>query len=393
MLVPIFTPKGTELHHLELPTGSLTIKVEDSPWPFEKCMGVGARINPKRGFLFVSKLLGKHIPTRPQLMLEAHEALVDQLQEHVDPKAETVFVAMAETATGLGHGVYEAALKRLGENSPWVFLTSTRYDMGDGARIEFDEEHSHAMRQILYTPSGENLDIFLRAKTLVLIDDEVSTGRTFLNLEASIRSQMSNIDSVLWVTLTCLSKETARPCSHLLKGSFEFTAKPLALVPPVSNGVPMSAIGKMSGQWGRLGLRGLMQAPQSFAKKMDEIAAARTSDKPMLVLGQGEFMHAAYLVARALEERGMTCFVQSTTRSPIMVYGAIEHAQSAPDPLGDGVAHFAYNLMPGVYGNILVLCESEPDERLLEFCDKLDGATLVSMKEWYCHSSTVTKSQ
>lgn len=370
-----------ETRHLELPTGSLTIHVNESPWSFDKCMGVGARINPKRGFLFVSKLLGKHIPTRPAQILEAHEALVDQLQQYVEPDSPTVFVAMAETATGLGHGVYEASLRRMGENNPWVFLTSTRYDMGPSPRIEFREEHSHAAEQWMYLPTGPQLDIFRQAKTLVLIDDEVSTGRTFLNLEASIRNEMPNVEHVVWVTLTCLSKETVRPCCHLLKGSFEFQAKPLTLVPPVSSGTPMLATEKLSDQWGRLGVRGLMRMSGAFSDKLNSLASI-AAEKPILVLGQGEFMHASYLVATELERLGARCFVQSTTRSPVMVHGAIEYARSVPDPLGDGVAHYLYNLAPGAYGAVLVLCEKEPDERLIEFCSQLDGAIAISMGQW-----------
>lgn len=386
MLAPVSAQQDRESFQLELPTGSLTIHVDESPWPFEKCMGVGARINPKRGFLFVSKLLGKHIPTRPALIREAHEALVDQLQAHIEPGAPTVFAAMAETATGLGHGVYETALERMGCDNPWVFLTSTRYDMGPAPRIEFREEHSHAAEQWMYLPQGDQLGLFQQAKTLVLIDDEVSTGRTFMNLEQSIRARMPNLERVVWVTLTCLSKETVRPCCYLLKGSFEFLAKPLTLVPPVSSGVPMLAADKLSGQWGRMGLKGLMQAPNSFNDKLDMLVLGTDATKPILVLGQGEFMHASYLVARELERRGATCFVQSTTRSPVMVYGAIEHALSVPDPLGDGVAHFLYNLAPGTYGAIIVLCEHDPDERIIQFCAQLDGAIPISMKEWACLS-------
>jgi hypothetical protein len=386
-LIDMTTFAAAQSLNLELPTGSLSIRVGESPWSFDKCMGVGARINPKRGFLFVSKLLGKHIPTRPQLMLEAHETLVEQLSAHIEPGAPTVFVAMAETATGLGHGVYEAALNRFGADNPWVFLTSTRYDMGDTQRIDFLEEHSHAASQWMYLPQGPNLAHFLAAKTLVLMDDEVSTGRTFLNLEQSIKAQMPNLEKVVWVTLTCLSKETARPCCHLLKGSFDFEAKPLDIAPPTSVGVKMSAQDVLSSQWGRLGLHGFMQMPQRFSTKLDLLASSFNLEKPVLVLGQGEFMHASFLVAQALEARGATCFAQSTTRSPVMVYGAIEAAQRVPDPLGDGVAHYLYNLKPDTYGAIVVLCEGEPDQRLMDFCAQQDGAVAISMKEW---SSSVT---
>ena len=125
----------------------------------------------------------------------------------------------------------------------------------------------------------------------------------------------------------------------------------------------MSAKDVLSSQWGRLGLRGFMQVPQRFSDKLDLLASSFNLEKPVLVLGQGEFMHASFLVAQALEARGATCFAQSTTRSPVMVYGAIEAAQRVPDPLGDGVAHYLYNLKPDTYGAIVCLLYTSPSPR------------------------------
>lgn len=373
---------GAKTYRHNLPTGDLEVSVNPSGWGFEKCMDIGARINPKRGFLFVSKLLGKHIPTPTDLICEAHEALLDQLAPHLKPGKPMTFIAMAETATGLGHGLYEAALRRFGAGQPWVFLTTTRYDMGDFPRIDFLEEHSHAASQWMYLPQGENLDIFLNSRDVVLIDDEVSTGKTFLNLEKSLKPHMPSLDGVSWVTLTSLASETARPSYFLLNGFYSFESRPLTMEVPKSVGSPKRAVGVLSSEWGRLGLRGLMRPSEGFAQALTAIIGGVCNDKPVLVLGQGEFMHAAVVVAKELESIGVSCKVQSTTRSPVMVWGAIECALSAPDPLENGVDHFVYNLDPSVYAKVIVLCEKVVSHETRVFCNALANADPLIMDGW-----------
>lgn len=375
------TPPFTTYHH-SLPTGDLQVHVNQAGWDFDKCMDIGARINPKRGFLFVSKLLGKHIPTPTDLICEAHEALLDHLAPRLKPGKPMTFIAMAETATGLGHGLYEAALRRFGADQPWVFLTSTRYDMGAFPRIDFVEEHSHAASQWMYLPQGKNLGIFLESQDVVLIDDEVSTGKTFLNLEHALKPHMPSLESVSWVTLTSLASETARPSVYLLNGSFSFESKPLDIPAPQSVGAPMSAVGVLSPSWGRMGIKGLMKPPEGFTDALTKIIGGTPNDKPVLVLGQGEFMHAAVIVAKELESVGVQCMVQSTTRSPVMVWGAIGSALKAPDPLGNGVDHFVYNLDPMAYAKVIVLCEAGATEQTRAFCRELGNASVLEMDGW-----------
>lgn len=371
-----------ETFHHSLPTGDLTVEVQPGGWPMDTCLDIGARINPKRGFLFVSKLLGKHIPTPTALIKEAHEALLDQLAPQLKPGKPTVFIAMAETATGLGHGLFEAALERFGQDQPWVFLTSTRYDMGPHPRIDFVEEHSHAASQWMYLPRGESLAVFRAAQDVVLIDDEVSTGKTFLNLERALTPHMPQLATVSWVTLTSLAAETARPSFHLLRGGYSFSSKSIEVRPTSAVGAPVSAVGVLSKHWGRLGTQGVMQAPKGFIADLMLTLSRFEGQKPILVLGQGEFMHAAVVVAEFLESVGISCLVQSTTRSPVMVWGAIASVRSAPDPVGDGVEHFVYNLDTDRYAAILMLCEEGVSPAVSEFCASLKNAIPVSMAGW-----------
>jgi len=176
--------------------------------PAEPLLGLAVRQNPRRAQLLVSRLLGKHVPTDPRLVRAAGlllgalvaDVLADRPPREVPhellaaaaggDRAATVALAeravaacrgerqdalvlgFAETATGLGHCVAEA----LGGAD---YLHSTRRPVADHPAVgAFTEDHSHA-RDHLLLPADPAL---LRGdRPLVLVDDELSTGRTALN--------------------------------------------------------------------------------------------------------------------------------------------------------------------------------------------------------------------
>ena len=91
------------------------------------------------------------------------------LKEKFTLKEKTLFIGFAETATALGHSVFE----NFKDNS--FFLHTTREYLKDVNKLsEFCEEHSHATEHFLYG----NPKKFDR---IVLIDDEFTTGNTALN--------------------------------------------------------------------------------------------------------------------------------------------------------------------------------------------------------------------
>ena len=182
-----------------LPTGTLDVALAEGADEFEDLLGFAARANAKRGFLFLSKVLGKHWPVKPSSMLAIHERLAATVPASEGP---VVFIAMAETAIGLGQGVFEAWL-RAHPGREALFVHTTRYRVGGGALIEFEEAHSHAPRQFLHMPEDPQLRaLLLAASTLVLVDDEASTGNTFLNLTEACRRLNPGIARVHLATIT-----------------------------------------------------------------------------------------------------------------------------------------------------------------------------------------------
>ncbi|WP_201285947.1 TRSP domain-containing protein, partial [Klebsiella pneumoniae] len=156
---------------------------------------------------------------------------------------------------------------------------------------------------------------------------EATTGKTFLNLLASLRASgaLRKVRRVIAVTLTDWSGEAlCQNCPlplhtvSLISGSWRWTPEPdapLPVMPQVNvtsrGNVPIT--GKQS--WGRLG----MQIPASDLGLQVQVSHGEN----ILVLGTGEFVWEPFLLAERLEAAGAQVVFSSTTRSPISTGYAI----------------------------------------------------------------------
>ena len=372
---------GLPLRRTErLPTGLLEVDLHKGAEELDALLGFAARANAKRGFLFLSKVLGKHWPVRPSTMLDVHARLAAGV-----PAGEgaVLFIAMAETAVGLGQGVFEAWL-RANPGREALFLHTTRYRVGNGPIIEFEEAHSHAPRQFLHMPAGRHeQDLLLQAKTIVLVDDEASTGNTFVNLAQACRRLNPAIERVHLAVITnfmgqaatsALAARFGMPASMgaLVEGEYRFESSNVPVDAAPAQRFDAQAERGASTAFGRLGLARPLRAPAALARRL---AHGVASGDKVLVLGTGEFMHASTLLGAALEAQGLDVVVQSTTRSPILTWGAVGHALSFPDNYGEGIANFLYNVAPGQYTHVLVCHETPPNAALRELVRQL-GARL-----------------
>jgi pyrimidine operon attenuation protein/uracil phosphoribosyltransferase len=212
--------------------------------PLSSLVRVALRRNPRRAHLLVSTVLAKHVPTVPAVALLAGEALgarvadvldggarldgvaaarlgaVLDLQQQTDTATgagdespaqdgsdavhraattlrtdlaavrptlpDVLVLGFAETATGLGATVAEALGAR--------YLHSTRHDpAGATPAAGFDEAHSHATAHRLLPAEDDWLPT---DGTVVLVDDELSTGAT---ARATIRALHAVAPQRQWV--------------------------------------------------------------------------------------------------------------------------------------------------------------------------------------------------
>jgi hypothetical protein len=371
---------------LTLPTGQLALTVHGSALPVDELLGFAARANAKRGFLFLSKVLGKHWPVRPSMMRAVHEQMAQAVPEVDGP---VVFIAMAETAIGLGQGVFEAWL-RAHPGREALFIHTTRYRVGEVPIIEFEEAHSHAPRQFLHLPQDARRHALLHgATTLVLVDDEASTGNTFRNLTAACRKLNPHIARVHLATITnfmgaattaTLSDRFGLPVTMgaVLSGEYHFVPSELPAEGAPAQRFDPSADRGASGEFGRFGVEGALTVPTALVAQLAE--RVQPGEK-VLVLGTGEFMHPSFLLGAALEQRGIDVMVQSSTRSPILKWGAVSEALAFPDNYGEGVTNFLYNVGAGQYQHVFICHETAPGPALQQLAGVFDARLLHFITE------------
>jgi len=334
--------------------------------PLEALCGFASRRNPKRPFLFVSRVLGRHLPVRPRVMRAVQRRLAAKLPAGLP--GPVVMIGLAETAIALGQGVHEA-WRGLSRRDDALFLHSTRYRLsGHDLLSRFEESHSHATGHLLHRPADpDDAALFRACQTLVLVDDEASTGATFLALAESCRELMPQLSRILCVTITdwmgparrtdlCRSMPVPTGFISLLDGSYVFapSAAPPPRLPRVTgNGAAKDALVPLN--WGRLGLR----APRPLPAAVRALTA-RPGER-VLVLGTGEFVFPPFQLARRLAAQGADVRVQATTRSPILEGNDIQGVFEFPDAYADGIPNFLYSVRPGQYDRVLVCYETPPE--------------------------------
>ena len=348
---------GSKVLHANLKRGRLEVEVNASTFDPEALFSFAERRNPKRAFLFVSRVLGRHIPARPSLMADSFNALAAKIP--ADLPGPVLVIGMAETAVGLGAGVHRALSQTRDDT---VYLVSTRHPTGSQLFARFEEEHSHASSHLLHLPADAvTRERMMAARSLVLVDDEASTGNTFINLsKALVDAGLTRIERLVTATLTDWSQDAVRHAMgdqvtsvSLLDGRYTFHEDPTADLPD------MPEVGSVAQgdwpldprrDWGRMGACEHFDtlAPDLHVKPGERV----------LVVGTSEFVWRPFLLAERLEKAGADVHFSSTSRSPIALGHAIDHALSFSDNYGLGIPNFLYNVAPGQFDRVLICSET-----------------------------------
>lgn len=247
--------------------------------PLKDLVGLALRVNPKRAHLLVSKVLGKHIPVNPHLIVASSQILAvmvdeklsgkdhgsDELLELLDRSikyddvallmealdsvsivSEPVVAGYAETATALGAIVAEF----LGA----YYIHSTRYPDADSVNYgKFEESHSHASSHDI-TPSDAS---YLNSgKPVVLVDDELTTGNTVMNTIRTLHEKAFHPHYVIASLVDLRTPEHVR--------SLEIFAQDL--------GVPVSVVALSSG---------IVELPDDVLDEAAALIAGNTWDEPV----------------------------------------------------------------------------------------------------------------
>lgn len=340
-----------------LTRGLLHVDVAEFSVSPESLFGFAERRNPKRAFLFVSRILGKHIPVKPSVMQTSYQSLAAKIPTGLP--GPVLVIGMAETAVGLGAGVHRAYSATRPDS---MYIVSTRHPVTTEIFARFEEEHSHASAHLIHTPADPDMrQMLLSARSLVLVDDEASTGNTFINLyRALVDAGLTHVERVVTCVLTDWSAgavtnsigATAAQVS-LISGAYQFIEDPDAPLPTMPE-TGTVAVGEFPinplNDWGRLGVRCVAD---TLAPDIQAVPGER-----IIVVGTGEFLWKPFLLAERLERAGAQVYFSSTTRSPIAVGHSIHHALSFSDNYGLGIVNFLYNVAPGQFDRVLICSET-----------------------------------
>ncbi|MFC6381636.1 phosphoribosyltransferase domain-containing protein [Psychrobacter glacincola] len=412
----ITLPRGTL--DLTYQTNAATAKNDsekNGSYQLEDLLDFAQRINPKRAFLFVSKVLGRHIPVAPSTMRNAFTDLANLVPEEL-PEPILV-IGMAETAVGLSAGVHQALQTRYPHA---LLLNSTRHAQHDDDSINsllttFSEDHSHASQHLIYQSADKVMqEQLLASKTLIMVDDEASTGNTCVNVVTALRNAgLSQLEQVHLTTLVdwSLDQHQANVDAddtiakrlpniefyrhHLLSGAWTWTdapnPKPIIMPSVDTTEAGSQALGN-TGNWGRFptldSTDGFNHYLASFQTLFTYFNGQTQFDKEqlptrILVLGSNEFVWLPFLLAEWLEQNTKvhndrhTIKFSALTRSPIALGGGITTMLSFNDNYGLGMTNFAYNVEPSDW-DLIVLCVETSADSVDAMWQDLDNVLVVS---------------
>ncbi|WP_201566607.1 phosphoribosyltransferase domain-containing protein [Psychrobacter immobilis] len=408
----ITLPRGTL--DLTYQTNSATAKdgtEQSNHYQLEDLLGFAQRINPKRAFLFVSKVLGRHIPVAPSTMRHAFTDLANLVPD--DLPEPILVIGMAETAVGLSAGVHQALQTRY-PNA--LLLNSTRHaqhndDNSETLLTTFSEDHSHASQHLIYQSADKAIQAqLLASKTLIMVDDEASTGNTCVNVVTALRN--AGLDQLEQVHLTTLvdwslnqnqaqadvdDNISARLPNidfhrhHLLSGAWQWAdvpnPEPITMPSVDTTEAGSQPLGN-TGNWGRFptldstdGFNNYLAKFQAAFTNFNEQAKFNEVQLPerILVLGSNEFVWLPFLLAEWLEAKTQNATVNfsALTRSPIALGGAITTMLSFSDNYGLGMTNFAYNVEPSDW-DVIVLCVETSADSVDDMWQGLDNVLVVS---------------
>ena len=275
--------------------------------------------NKKRNYLLVNPLQGKHLPTSPTAALEMMDALGFKVAQKFS--SARMVIGFAETATAIGAVV----AKNLSDEC--FYLQTTRENFA-GKFIEFLEEHSHAPEQKLY---AENFSVE-RTPEVVFVDDELSTGKTLLNIVRQLKNKFpalndkkicaaSIINRLSEENLAALAEENIF-CEYLVKlpqNSFDaenFSVEAAQAVEPIKEDILIHEINFSDTRRG-VKIGNYFAQCAAGGKFIVNLLKRENISGEVLIVGTEEFILPAIIAGRSLEAENFSVVTHSTTRSPI----------------------------------------------------------------------------
>ncbi|WP_328308758.1 phosphoribosyltransferase domain-containing protein [Actinomycetospora sp. NBC_00405] len=344
----------------------LVLGPDEGAVPVEDVVGLALRRNPRRAHLPVSRVLGKHLPTEPRRTRAAADDLADTIRRCLAETATPaggapVVLGYAENATALAHLVAD------GLDADHVVHTTRRVVAGASVLVALDEQHSHAPQHVLVPDDPGR---WTPDRPLVLVDDELTTGRTaattlrllhrvlprrryvvatLADLRTPSDDAVERVAHDLGVRIDVVASARSRldlpadvldRAAHLLRTWEDGTARPEGRAETVTVHLPLdgAAEGARHGL-DRDGRAALDRAVPGAAATLADALGPRPGR--VLVLGCEELHYLPLRLGEALAADGADVHLGVTTRSPLV-------ARDVPGyPVRSGLAFAAHDVALG----------------------------------------------
>ena len=331
--------------------------------------------NSIRPYLYVNPIQGKHIPTKPEDVLEMCQKLAN-IVNSTYPKDSLYVIGFAETATGVASAVTSYLKNAV------YYQNTTREYLGNEEYLYFTESHSHAIDQMLRAEGVE--ECIRKIDRIIFIDDEVTTGSTICKLIDAIKKKY-NVENLKYSIVSILNsmtqerilglKENGIECQFLSSIPYEYNKETIIGIAfdndrhTIVKSTAKHDIKKIDFP-SSVNPRGIVK----FADYEKEIM--RFADNivylfganhyiSVLVLGTEEFMYPTFRVGEMIKKKGIAdnVWIHSTTRSPIVASGEagypLYHRYQIRSLYDENRTTFIYNLEQ--YDKVIVLTDSLKD--------------------------------
>lgn len=359
----------------------INIEENKSSFDINDLVHICKRVNNlKREYLFVNKYQGKHIPESPNNILGLLNCFCREVKQNLNSQEKILIVGFAETATGVAEYLtYQLSLDSDFSKSVVYHLQTSREKYQNCAKLfNFNEEHSHAVNQNLY--SKRVLPYYDR---VVFVEDEITTGKTILNFIDKFKKINSNckysVASILnWQNKECRDIFELNGIQRIYLVSGEIKDKLPVLNNVVSKEVKdymltmdlndkincKNIIVNCNLPNSRLGVDA-----DSFKLNIDNIvdrsvislSSCLDNLDSVMVIGTEEFMFYPLMIARDLEvSLGCNVRYRATTRSPIITSGddtyIIKDGITLPSAYDKERQTYLYNMFED-YNKIVVISD------------------------------------
>ena len=300
-----------------------------SEYTAENTFVLAKRINnSKRSYLLVNPLQAKHIAVSPSVSLGMMSALGEMLARKYPDTG--LVIGFAETATAIA----AAAAEHFGNGC--IYLHTTREEEKNcGEWVYFSEEHSHASEQKLCAENlGKRID---NTSRIIFIDDELSTGKTLINIVNRLRElfpQIADREIIAASVINRLSRENEQRLEAAgIKGEYlvKLPDEDLSAAVEKYSVSPAKPVSEQCSEYIRIASENKLINPRrgvdiseyaanckAFSHELSgKIIFAQNSR--VLILGTEECMYPALVFGRELEKRYPSAVIKchATTRSPI----------------------------------------------------------------------------